>query len=107
MDQDEFFDYLILQGAVEPAGLDPVTGEMLYSFTDKLKEVNEKMFNKAMDTFHHDITQLWELGFLNINWLDDNPLVTVTEKALHQPSVEALHIDLYRTLQTILQAMKR
>jgi hypothetical protein len=105
--QDDFFDYLILQGAVTPEGIDQSTGEILYSFTDKLKEINEDMFNRAMDTFHNDIMLLWEYGFFNINWMEENPVVKVTEKINDQDEIQKLPIDLQRTLLEVLRMMKR
>ena len=34
------FEDLILSGALEVAGVDIDTGEMLYNFTEKLKDIN-------------------------------------------------------------------
>lgn len=107
IDPEDFFDYLILEGAVVPEGIDPATGDMLYSFTDKLKQINENMFNQAMDTFHNDVMQLWQLGFLSMDLMSDNPLVRVTEKVFDEDAISALNIDLQRTLQEILRMMKR
>jgi len=35
---------LILSGALEVSGIDIDTGEMLYNFTDKLKDINPDLF---------------------------------------------------------------
>ena len=48
---DEYLQDLILSGAVEFAGIDPVTGEMLYSITDKLRSQDPKMYDRFNDLF--------------------------------------------------------
>lgn len=107
MDREEFFDHLILEGAVEPAGVDPTTGEIVYTFTDKLKEIDEDMYNKAIESFHQDVMLLWEHGFLNVTWLDEEPLVTVTPKVLDQDAIRELPLQLQQSLVELLRMMKR
>lgn len=103
---EEFFDFLILQGAVEPAGVDSDTGEMLYSFTKKLKEIDPKFFNKVMEAFHRNVMVLWEKGFLNIDMLDDEPLATLTQKALDKQKVSELSDELQEALKEVKRMMK-
>ena len=50
-------DDLILSGALEPAGIDPESGEMLYNFTDKLKDVSPLL--------HQEVNILIIMFFLN------------------------------------------
>jgi hypothetical protein len=40
---------LILSGALEVSGIDIDTGEMLYNFTDKLKDINPDLFKDMSD----------------------------------------------------------
>ena len=44
-EEDNIIDNLILQGALQPAGIDLETGEMLYNFTETLKEINPELHN--------------------------------------------------------------
>lgn len=103
---EDFFDFLILQGAVEPAGIDSDTGEMLYSFTSRLKEVDPKFFNKVMEAFHKNVMVLWEKGFLNIDMLDDQPQATLTRKAVDKDEIAELSEELQEVLKEVKRMMK-
>jgi hypothetical protein len=100
---DETFDALILSGAVEIAAIDSNTGEPLYSFSPKIKEIMPKLYEQHMTEVNRDIMALWENGFLNIEMLTDNPLVTLSNKAFNDFEVE----NLSRELQMSLSEIKR
>jgi hypothetical protein len=100
---DETFDALILSGAVEIAAIDSNTGEPLYSFSPKIKEIMPKLYEQHMTEVNRDIMALWENGFLNIEMLTDNPLVTLSNKAFNDVEVE----NLSRELQMSLSEIKR
>ena len=61
MSEDDFIDALILNGALEVAAIDMETGEALYKFTDKLKEISPELYEtqqamfqkKAKDLLRH------------------------------------------------------
>jgi hypothetical protein len=78
----EIIDKLILDGALQIAGLDSETGDFLYQFTPKLKEVMPALYEEHVTHVNGELMRLWEKGFLNINFMEDNPIVTLTEKAL-------------------------
>lgn len=103
MDEDKFFEDLILSGALEPAGMDLDTGEMLYNFTDTLKDVNPQLHSEFSRYFSMEISGLWENGFLDMNVLDDNPSVTLTSKALDPEQVAKLDKDKQYTLKEIIR----
>jgi hypothetical protein len=94
---------LILSGAVEPAGLDPETGEMLYTFTNKLEEVSPMLHREVANMFDYHMMQLWEVGMVNMNVMDKNPIVTLTPKAFDEESIKSLDKD----LSFILKEIKR
>lgn len=100
---DETFDALILSGAVEIAAIDSNTGEPLYSFSPKIKEIMPKLYEQHMTEVNRDIMALWENGFLNIEMLTDNPLVTLSNKAFNDAEVK----NLSRELQMSLSEIKR
>lgn len=92
MDKNEkdIIDKLILSGAMEVAGLDSTTGEFLYVFTPKLKEVSPELYHEHVNHVNGELMNLWEKGFLNIDFMSDSPIVTLTEKALNKEEISKL-----------------
>lgn len=95
---DEIITNLILQGAVEVSGIDLDTGEPMYGFTEKLKEVSPDLAAGIEELFHMHVMALWELGFVDMNPTEENPLVRLTNFADDEAAIESLHPDLKRTL---------
>jgi hypothetical protein len=58
----------MLQGAVEFQGIDEVTGEMLYTITDKLKEVSPDIYDQLKDQYEHHMFQLIDQGPTRMTW---------------------------------------
>ena len=106
MSPEEKLDQLILAGAVEIAGIDSATGEFLYSFTDKINEIDPEMARETERIFHESIYILWEKGFLNLDIDNPNPTVSLTQKALDEESVLSLSNELRITLQNIIEALR-
>lgn len=77
----EVFEYLILSGALQMAGIDSDTGEILYAFTPKVKEIMPELYNEHLNSINKEIMNLWESGFVNVDFFSNDPLVTLTEKA--------------------------
>ena len=100
-------DNLILAGALEPAGIDPETGEMLYNFTKKLEEVNPILHREVNNMFTDHIMKLWELDIVTMNLMDENPLVNLTEKAFDNSLIERLDEDLSYTLKELIRNLLR
>jgi len=61
-------EHLILQGAVEVNGIDKNTGEMIYSITDKLKEVNPEMYNYMEQDFRERMFEMIDQGPTIMQW---------------------------------------
>lgn len=104
--RDDYISRLILDGAIEFAGIDADTGEMLYSITDKLKESDPEMYNRFNGLFYQEVMKLWELGFLEINVLEENPTVHLLKKALDPEEVAKLDIDHRNALREIIRAFQ-
>lgn len=81
-DHNDIFEYLLLNNAVEIAGIDSDTGEFLYMFTPKLKEVLPELYNLHMQKVNSEVMRLWEMGYVNIDLMRDDPIVTLSEKAI-------------------------
>ena len=101
-DIEKIIDDLILSGGLEVSGIDADSGEILYGFTDKLKEVSPEMANGLMELFHMHVMALWERGFLDLNPTEENPMVRLTEFAFNEDAVATLHPDLKQTLKIII-----
>jgi hypothetical protein len=100
MDEESMFEDLILSGALEVAGVDIDTGEMLYNFTEKLKDHNE--FSTYFST---EISGLWENGFIEMNITEKNPMVSLTKKALDEKEVKKLDKQKQYTLKEIIRVI--
>lgn len=86
----EEFDKLLLSGAIEVAGIDPDTGEMLYNFTNKLESISPLLYKEAQNMIISNVMMLWEKGFVDINLLSDNPMIKLTTKAFDENEIAKL-----------------
>jgi hypothetical protein len=102
----EMIDKLILEGALEVAGLDQETGDFLYQFTQKLKDISPELYEEHINHVNTELMKLWEKGFLNINMMDENPIVTLTEKALDLNELSALSKEDRWGLEEIKRLLK-
>lgn len=89
-EDEKIIDMLVLSGALQMAGINEKTGEILYQFTPKLKEVMPDLYKEHLNHVNSEIMRLWEKGFVNVDLMSDNPIVTLTEKALKQEEVDKL-----------------
>ena len=99
--EDKLIEELILKGALEVAGIDLETGEPLYNFTEKLKDVDPELHQETFNFFSGEALKLWEKGFLDMDITAENPIVRLTEKALNEIEVLKLEKDKQFTLNQI------
>jgi len=99
----QIIDDLILEGGLEVAGVDPDTGEMLYSFTPKVKELMPELYHDHLNFVNDELMVLWEKGFVNIDFFKDDPSISLTEKAYSQEDVN----NLSKQEKWSLQELKR
>ena len=102
MENNDIMNYLIEQGGIEVSAVDE-NGEFLYSFTPKLKEILPELYEAHMQQVNTEISHFWELGFLNVNWFEDNPKVTLAPKAFKNEEI----LKLSEEEQFRLKEMKR
>jgi len=88
--EDELIKNLILEGALEVAGVDSESGELLYSVTPKMQEVMPDMYEDHITQVNRDILNLWEKGYVNVDFLSQNPMVTISKKGLDKDEVSKL-----------------
>jgi len=88
--EDDLINNLILQGALEVAGLDSETGEFLYAITSRMKEIMPDMYEDHLRTVNRDLLNLWEKGYVNIDLFLPDPVVTISEKGLDKAEISKL-----------------
>jgi hypothetical protein len=94
---------LILNGALEFSGVDIDTGEMLYNFTDKLKDISPELFKDMSDYISTETMYLWSEGFLDIDVTEINPMVRLTPKAFDDSEINKLSKEKQLTLREIMR----
>lgn len=104
-DDNEFIEKLILSGALEVAGIDMETGEPLYNFTEKLKDVSPDLHNEVSTYFSKETMALWQYGFISMDVTMPNPLIKLTPKAFQQEEVDKLDKTNRYTLKEIIRIM--
>jgi tRNA A-37 threonylcarbamoyl transferase component Bud32 len=104
---EETIDSLILNGAIEITAIDSKTGEPLYAFTPKMKTIMPKLYEQHITEVNKDIMTLWEKGFLNIDMLTDNPIVTLSDKSFIDFEVKNLSKDLQMSLLEIKRLLTK
>jgi hypothetical protein len=94
---------LILSGALEFSGVDIDSGEMLYNFTDKLKDISPELFRDMSDYISTETMYLWSEGFLDIDVTEINPMVRLTPKAFDDSEINKLSKEKQLTLREIMR----
>jgi hypothetical protein len=102
-EESSIIDNLILNGALEAAGIDIETGEMLYNFTEKLKDVDPLMHDEFQRYFSSETMALWEHGFIDMDLTLDEPIVSLTQKAFDTNEVMRLEKNHQYTLKEIIR----
>lgn len=80
-DDDKMIEKLILEGALEVAGIDSEDGSLLYCFTPKIKEVMPELYHDHMNHVNSEILSLWERGYVDIDLLSNDPTVRLMPKS--------------------------
>lgn len=106
MDMDKKIEDLILAGAVEISGLDATTGEFLYSFTEKIHEVDPDIARESLELFNKYMYHLWEKGFLKIDMQSANPTVSLLEKCFVEDEVLGLSRESQAVLRSVMEALR-
>ena len=89
-DDSEMINKLILDGGLEVAAMDNDTGELLYSFTPKIKEIMPELYEDHISSVNTEVMGLWEKGYINIDLFQKDPVITLSEKALNKEEIEKL-----------------
>jgi len=105
--EQEIIDKLILDNALEVVGIDKSNGEFLYAFTDKIKEVMPELYEDHINFVNSEIMTLWEKGYLNLDFLQEDPVITLSDKAFVQTEIDKLTKQELWSLEEIKRLLKR
>jgi hypothetical protein len=99
-------DQLILDGSLEVSGmLDD--GNFTFKFTSKLKEKNPEIYEEVMRFFYSQVMFFWEKGFVSFNISEEDPAISVTEKAFDKEAVSTLTPMQQINLNLIIETMTK
>ena len=104
---NELINELILDGAIEVAGIEADTGNFLYAFTPKIREVMPSLFKEHSENVNSWVMRLWEKGFLDIDLFSDDPIITITKKALNKEDIKTLSNQEKWSLFEIIRLLER
>jgi hypothetical protein len=104
--EQNIIDKLILDNALEIVGIDKSNGEFLYAFTPKIKEIMPELYEDHLGLVNSGIMILWEKGYLDIDFLSDNPLVSLTDKAFIDEELSKLNSKDLWSLEEIKRLLK-
>jgi len=105
-DDQNAIEYLLLKGGLQVAGIDSKTGEFLYAFTPKIKEIMPELYHEHMNHVNGELMGLWEKGFINIDLMSENPIVTLTQKALDHNEIAKLSKEDQWQIEEIKRLLK-
>jgi hypothetical protein len=106
-EEDKIIEDLILKGALEVSGIDIETGEPLYNFTHKLKDVSPELDQEIQTFFSQEMMFLWENGFVEMDITEKNPIVKLTDKAFNAQEVLKLDKNKQYTLKDIIRQLRK
>lgn len=106
-EDSEMINKLILDGGLEVAAVDNDTGEILYSFTPKIKEIMPELYQEHIHSVNAEVMNLWEKGFINLDLFQPDPAITLTIKALNKEEVKNLSKQERWSLFEIVRLLQR
>jgi hypothetical protein len=106
-EEDQLIEKLILDGGLEAVAIDQESGELLYSFTPKIQELMPNLYNEHLNEVNANVMNLWEKGFVNVDFFAQDPLITLTEKAVDSKSVSELSKQERWNLFEVIRLLKR
>ena len=106
-EEEKIINELILDGGLEVAAMDEDTGELLYSFTPKIKELMPDLYEEHIENVNSEVMNLWEKGFINLDLFEKDPIITITPKALNKEEIQNLSKQERWSLFEIIRLLQR
>lgn len=101
----QIIDDLILEGGLEVVGVDDETGEILYVFTPKVKELMPDLYEQHLNFVNDELMVLWEKGYVNIDFFKEDPPISLTEKAFNDDEIKTLSLEERWSLNELKRAI--
>jgi len=101
----QIVDMLILEGGMEAAGVNSETGELLYRFTPKIKELMPDLYAEHLNMVNAELMSLWEKGFIDIDFFQEDPTVSLNMKAADISEVSKLSPEERWSLAEIVRSI--
>jgi len=102
-DPKDIIDALILEGALEVSAIDSESGQLVYAITDKLAELAPEIYREISDQTQRDVMSLWSKGLLVVDFLSDNPDISLTKMALDRSNWINLSDSEYSVMNTVMR----
>jgi hypothetical protein len=106
-EEQDSIDYLLLNGGLEVVGLDSDNGEFLYAFTPKIKDLMPGLYEEHIGDVNKNVLKLWEMGYLEIDFMQEDPVIKLGEKSFDLNEVSKLSKDDQWHLNEIKRLLKR
>jgi hypothetical protein len=68
LQREAMIEHLLLQNAIEFAGIDEATGDIMYNITPKLKEVNPDIYYGIKKQYQTDLFKQLDAGPESVPW---------------------------------------
>ena len=106
MDDDSLIEELILKGGLEFAGIDD-QGQPLYNLTSEIKEIMPELYEEHLNYINKEVMNLWEKGFVDIDLLNNDPLISLTKKAFSDEDINLLTKEEQRSILEIRRVLSK
>ena len=106
-EEQDAIDYLLLNGGLEVVGLDSDNGEFLYAFTPKIKDLMPGLYEEHIGDVNKNVLKLWEMGYLEIDFMQQDPVIHLGAKSFDLNEVSKLSKDDQWHLNEIKRLLKR
>jgi hypothetical protein len=106
-EEQDAIDYLLLNGGLEVVGLDSDNGEFLYAFTPKIKDLMPGLYEEHIGDVNKNVLKLWEMGYLEIDFMQEDPVINLGAKAFDSKEVSKLSKDDQWHLNEIKRLLKK
>lgn len=107
LDNNDLIAALLIKGAIAIENIDLESGEIFYKITPKMNDIFPEIYNDFLTSVNNDVMRLWELGFVAIDLLDENPMVNLEPKAFIDHEVEALSDHERITLEEVKRILAK
>ena len=89
--EEQILEDLILAGAMDISGIDSETGEFMYKINEKMKDLMPELYEEHRIITNRIVMSLWENGYVDLDFMEDDPLIYLTDKAFDKNEIKKLN----------------